>query len=57
MNTTETTKQTKRGGKRSNAGRKPLPYKMKQLTIRVPEVHHEELTRIVKSYIASNPAI
>ena len=57
MNTTETTTQTKRGGKRSNAGRKPLPYKMKQLSIRVPEAHHAKLLQMIKAFIVDNPVI
>jgi hypothetical protein len=46
---------TMRGGKRSNAGRKKLPYEMKQLSIRVPAVHHAELTKMVKEFMLANP--
>jgi len=46
---------TMRGGKRSNAGRKKLPYQTKQLSIRVPVEHHAELTRMVKEFMMANP--
>lgn len=44
-------KKDNRGGKRENAGRKPLPYKTKVIAFRVREEYENELKELVKNRI------
>lgn len=44
-------KKEKRGGKRPNAGRKPLAYKTKQLRMYVREELHDELVKYLKEKV------
>lgn len=44
-------KTEKRGGKRPNAGRKPLNYKTKQLRMYVREELHDELMEFLKEKV------
>lgn len=44
-------KKDKRGGKRPNAGRKPLAYKTKQLRMYVREELHDELMEFLKEKV------